>query len=372
MTVTSHGALRIRCTRILLPVADGCALLLGAVLSGAARDLASTDGNASLSGIGALLLPAALAAYMLHDARIADKAGASPRSARLGGLVLRLSSLAVILATLGWISPVVSAVPAPQLLAWLGIGLVLTTGAHLAAQWFLRQRPPARGGTQSGAARLVAGFIAVRLLADRPIRNWDAVSKATFDLLLGGFLTLLLLPLLAAIAVVIRLTSPGPVLYRQRRHSLDNREFDIFKFRTMHWNPVAVGDCLLQTRRNDPRITPIGRFLRASSLDELPQLFNVLAGDMSLVGPRPHAVDMRTADLLGSEITHQYALRHRVRPGITGWSQVNGARGATQTAEQLRRRVELDLAYIDNWSLLLDVKILALTTRAVLRPTNAF
>ena len=218
----------------------------------------------------------------------------------------------------------------------------------------------------------VADTVPVRLLADRPLRRWDAVIKASEDLVLGGIVTLLLLPVLAIIALAIRVGSPGPILFKQRRHAVNNREFEIYKFRTMQWNPATPADTLIQTTRNDRRITRVGRFLRASSLDELPQLFNVLKGDMSLVGPRPHAVNMRTEDRLGAEITDRYAHRHRVKPGITGWSQVNGARGATATAAQLCKRVEMDLHYIENWSLLLDLKILALTSREVIRSPNAF
>jgi len=218
----------------------------------------------------------------------------------------------------------------------------------------------------------VGDSVPVSLLADRPIKRWDAVTKAVEDLLIGGIVTLLLLPVLAVIALTIKLNSPGPIIFKQRRHTVDNREFYIYKFRTMRWNPAAATENLKQTSRQDDRITRVGRFLRSSSLDELPQLFNVLKGDMSLVGPRPHAVNMRTEDRLGSEITDMYAHRHRVKPGITGWSQVNGARGATDTTAQLRRRVELDLHYIENWSLLLDMKILALTPRAVLKRTNAY
>jgi Undecaprenyl-phosphate glucose phosphotransferase len=218
----------------------------------------------------------------------------------------------------------------------------------------------------------VGDGVPVGLLADRPIKRWDAVVKAAEDLLIGGIVTLLLLPLLAVVAVAVKVSSPGPVLFKQRRHALDNHEFDIYKFRTMRWNPPTAGEGLQQTARNDSRITPLGHFLRSSSLDELPQLFNVLRGDMSLVGPRPHATNMRTEDRLGSDITDTYAHRHRVKPGITGWAQVNGARGATDTTGQLHRRVELDLYYITHWSLWLDLKILALTSRVVVQRTNAF
>jgi lipopolysaccharide/colanic/teichoic acid biosynthesis glycosyltransferase len=196
--------------------------------------------------------------------------------------------------------------------------------------------------------------------------------KATEDVLLGGLTTLLLLPLMGLICVAIKLGSPGPVLFRQRRHALDNREFEIYKFRTMV--ATAPGDAapLRQTSRDDARVTRIGRFLRSTSLDELPQLFNVLKGEMSLVGPRPHAVDMRTENRLGADITDLYAHRHRVKPGITGWSQVNGARGATDTTAQLQRRVALDLYYIENWSLPLDLEILLRTCVVVLNRANTY
>jgi Undecaprenyl-phosphate glucose phosphotransferase len=210
------------------------------------------------------------------------------------------------------------------------------------------------------------------LLADRPIQAWDAVVKGVEDKVLGSLLTLLLLPVFALIALAIRLDSPGPIIFKQRRHAFNNTEFDVYKFRTMRWRPQAPGEALQQTLRSDPRVTRIGRSLRATSLDELPQLFNVLKGEMSLVGPRPHAVNMRTQERLGSEITEQYAHRHRVKPGMTGWAQVNGSRGPTETLEQLQRRIELDLFYIDNWNLRLDLKILVLTIREVLKRTNAY
>lgn len=217
-----------------------------------------------------------------------------------------------------------------------------------------------------------AGSVPVILLADRPIKRWDALIKAVEDFVLGAIFAVALLPLFAIIALAIKLDSPGPVIFTQPRHAQNNREFRIFKFRTMRWTSPGDAAHFQQTTRQDARVTRIGRFLRASSLDELPQLFNVLLGQMSLVGPRPHAVDMRTEDQLGVDITERYEHRHRVKPGMTGWSQVNGARGATETKAQLKRRVELDLQYIDNWSLLLDLKILAMTARQLLKHTDAY
>ncbi len=218
----------------------------------------------------------------------------------------------------------------------------------------------------------VANGMPVILLADRPIKRWNAALKAAEDVILGSLIAIALVPVFALIALAIKLESPGPIIFKQRRHTFNNGEFDIYKFRTMRWNPAAVGAALQQTSRNDHRVTRLGRFLRASSLDELPQLFNVLKGEMSLVGPRPHAVNMRTEDRLGCEITDQYPHRHRVEPGMTGWSQVNGARGATRTTAELQRRIDLDLYYIENWSIGLDLKILLMTCREVLKRTNAY
>lgn len=217
----------------------------------------------------------------------------------------------------------------------------------------------------------VADGLPVTLLADRPIRHWAAIIKSAEDVLLGGLLLLLLLPIIGLIALAIRFEGAGPILFRQPRHGANNDVFNIFKFRTMRWSADAVQAPLKQTSVDDMRITPLGRLLRKTSLDELPQLFNVLRGEMSLVGPRPHAVNMRTEDRLGHEITDDYPHRHRVKPGMTGWAQVNGSRGATETREQLRRRVELDIQYVENWSLLFDIKILLMTFWVVLRGTNA-
>lgn len=207
----------------------------------------------------------------------------------------------------------------------------------------------------------------------RPHCSWGLLAKEMEDRFLAALLLLWMLPLLAAIALVIRLDSPGPVIFRQRRHGRNGTEFEVLKFRTMSWHGAAATSGEVQTRRGDARVTRFGAFLRTTSLDELPQLFNVLTGTMSLVGPRPHPVVMRTEERLGDEIIAEYPHRHRVKPGITGWAQINGYRGATETAEQLRCRVEHDNYYIDNWSLLLDLRILVLTPlRVLLQRSNAF
>ena len=217
------------------------------------------------------------------------------------------------------------------------------------------------------------GEVPLVILANRAIRRWGLVLKAFEDKLLGLLLLLALLPLMGVISLAVRLDSPGPLIFRQRRHGWNNSEFEIFKFRTMRWEPQEPADGMRQTKRNDLRVTRVGAFLRRTSLDELPQLFNVLRGDMSLVGPRPHPVVMRTEERLCREIVADYAHRHRVKPGITGWAQINGCRGATETAEQVRRRTAFDIEYVEKWSLALDLKILALTpVKLIFDGDNAF
>jgi polysaccharide biosynthesis protein PslA len=178
---------------------------------------------------------------------------------------------------------------------------------------------------------------------------------------------------MASIAIAIKIDSPGPAFFRQRRHGLNNTEFEIYKFRTMIWHGDHSATGCHQTQRNDPRVTRVGRFLRRFSLDELPQLLNVLRGEMSLVGPRPHPTVMRTENRANEEIVALYSHRHRVKPGLTGWAQINGYRGATHTADQVMRRVEHDLLYIDKWSIFFDLKILILTPiRMILDSDGAF
>mgnify|MGYP001131389257 CR=1 FL=1 len=192
---------------------------------------------------------------------------------------------------------------------------------------------------------------------ERPLSGWSLVIKALEDRILAALLLLLFAPVLLAVALAIRLDSPGPILFRQKRYGFNNNPITVYKFRTMH---VSAGEdpTVPQARRNDPRVTRVGAFLRRTSLDELPQLLNVIKGEMSLVGPRPHAVAHNEQY---AKIIDDYLSRHRVKPGITGWAQINGLRGETDTPEKMARRVQYDLYYIDNWSLLFDIKILLLT-----------
>ena len=211
----------------------------------------------------------------------------------------------------------------------------------------------------------------MRSLAQRPLRASQRFIKDLFDRSLAALLLLLLAPLLLLLALGVKLSGAGPVFFRQERHGLGTRVFQVLKFRTMRAE-MHDPDGRRQTARNDPRVTPFGAFLRRTSLDELPQLMNVLKGDMSLVGPRPLPLQMRVDDRLNYEIVAEYAFRHRVKPGITGLAQVKGHRGAISTAEALKSRIAYDLYYIDHWSLWLDLKILAMTSTVCVFGKNAF
>jgi Undecaprenyl-phosphate glucose phosphotransferase len=202
----------------------------------------------------------------------------------------------------------------------------------------------------------------------RPLAGWGIVRKVALDYGLAIVLVILLLPVMALVALAIKLDSKGPVLFRQQRYGFVNKVFWIRKFRTMKHIEVSSKQTL-QATRNDPRVTRVGRFLRRTSLDELPQLFNVLAGAMSLVGPRPHAIDHNEEY---ARTIRDYFARHRVKPGITGWAQVNGLRGETKTVEQMEARVKRDVEYAENWSLLFDLKILAMTVLVWLSGRNAY
>jgi Undecaprenyl-phosphate glucose phosphotransferase len=217
---------------------------------------------------------------------------------------------------------------------------------------------------QCGAVPLVS-------VADPPLRHWRGLAKACEDRALAFVILALIWPLFLLIALAIRYESAGPVIFRQKRYGFNSHEIEVYKFRTMH-NGLGDESGANQTSRADPRVTRVGAFLRRTSLDELPQFINVLRGDMSIVGPRPHPIGMLTETLLCHEIVADYAHRHRMKPGITGWAQVNGWRGATDTAEKLQRRVEHDLYYIDNWSISFDMRILFLTVVRLLFDENAY
>jgi len=204
-------------------------------------------------------------------------------------------------------------------------------------------------------------------ICETPFTGTNELVKRMSDLILGTLILILISPLLLVIAIGIKLSSPGPVIFKQRRNGLDGDEIVVYKFRSM--TTVEDGPVVRQARRNDPRITPFGAFLRRSSLDELPQFINVLQGTMSIVGPRPHAV---THNAEYRQIIKAYMVRHKVKPGITGWAQVNGQRGETDTVEKMRTRVEYDLEYLRNWSLGLDLRIIATTVRLLFFDRHAY
>ena len=204
-------------------------------------------------------------------------------------------------------------------------------------------------------------------ICDTPIQGKCAVIKRTTDLVLGSIALTLLSPLMLGIAAAIKFTSRGPVLFKQRRYGLDGEEILIYKFRSM--KVLEDGPNVMQATRGDFRLTKIGGFLRRTSLDELPQLLNVVQGTMSLVGPRPHAVSHNEQY---RKLIDGYMIRHKMKPGITGWAQVNGLRGETETIDKMQKRVEFDLDYLRQWSIWLDIKILIRTAVAVARDPNAY
>jgi Undecaprenyl-phosphate glucose phosphotransferase len=216
------------------------------------------------------------------------------------------------------------------------------------------------------------GKVPVLDVADRPIADWDVVMKWLFDKIIGGLILLCALPVMAIIAIAIKLDSRGPALFKQKRYGFNNDLIEVYKFRSMYVDSADEMAEKLVTK-NDPRVTRVGRIIRKASLDELPQLFNVvLKGNLSLVGPRPHAINAKAEARLYDEAVDGYFARHRVKPGITGWAQINGWRGETDTHEKIQNRVEHDLYYIENWSVLFDLYILARTPIALLKTENAY
>ncbi|PPQ27272.1 undecaprenyl-phosphate glucose phosphotransferase [Rhodoblastus sphagnicola] len=206
---------------------------------------------------------------------------------------------------------------------------------------------------------------------DKPMKDWEVALKAIFDRCVALLAIVVLSPLLALLALGVKLSSPGPILFVQKRYGFNNEEFGVYKFRSMYTDQCDHA-AAKQVTRGDPRVTPFGAFIRRASLDELPQLFNVLRGDLSLVGPRPHALKSAAAGRAYEAVVVNYFARHRVKPGITGWAQINGWRGETDTEEKIEQRVAHDLHYIEHWSVWLDIGILLKTPIAVLWGKNAF
>lgn len=207
---------------------------------------------------------------------------------------------------------------------------------------------------------------------DRPIADWDWIAKRAFDLFFASLALILLSPVFLATAIAIKLDSKGPVIFRQKRHGFNNRIIEVLKFRSMY-QEMSDPTARKIVTRGDPRVTKVGRFIRKSSIDELPQLWNVLKGQLSLVGPRPHAVHaVSSMNETFVEIVDGYFGRHKVKPGITGWAQIKGFRGEIDQPDKLKKRVEHDLYYIENWSIFLDLAILAMTPISLFKTEHAY
>ncbi|MBX3582550.1 MAG: undecaprenyl-phosphate glucose phosphotransferase [Rhizobiaceae bacterium] len=215
------------------------------------------------------------------------------------------------------------------------------------------------------------GSVPLLDIFDRPINDWDSVAKRVFDIVFSLIGIVLLSPVMLATAIAIKLDSKGPVLFKQKRHGFNNEVIDVYKFRSMY-TEQADPSAIRPVTKGDPRVTRVGRFIRKTSIDELPQFFNALFGSLSLVGPRPHAVAAQSHNLLYNEVVDGYFARHRVKPGVTGWAQINGWRGEMDTDEKIKMRTEYDLYYIENWSLWFDLQILFLTPIRLLNTENAY
>lgn len=210
------------------------------------------------------------------------------------------------------------------------------------------------------------GEMPVVAVCESPFTGINGIIKRLSDIVLSTLILILISPLLLIVAIAVKLSSPGPAIFKQRRYGLDGCEIIVYKFRSM--TVAEDGDVIRQAQKDDQRITPLGAFLRRSSLDELPQFFNVLRGSMSIVGPRPHAV---AHNEIYRKLIKGYMSRHKVRPGITGWAQVNGLRGETKTLDKMKARIDFDLDYLRNWSLQLDLYIILKTIVVVFRDKNA-
>lgn len=215
------------------------------------------------------------------------------------------------------------------------------------------------------------GSVPMLDILDKPINDWDAIAKRLFDIVFSLFGIVLFSPVMLATAIAIKLDSKGPVIFKQKRHGFNNEVINVWKFRSMYsdqCDPTAK----LAVTKNDSRVTRVGRFIRKTSIDELPQFFNSLGGSLSLVGPRPHAISANSNNMLYNDVVDGYFARHKVKPGVTGWAQINGWRGEIDKPEKIVMRTEYDLNYIENWSLLFDLKILFLTPVRLMNTENAY
>ncbi len=221
-----------------------------------------------------------------------------------------------------------------------------------------------RAYTNLGNLPLLAVF-------DRPLGGWNAFLKDVLDRVLASCMIIGLSPIMAITALAVRIESKGPIIFKQKRYGFNNELIEVYKFRSMYTD-LCDKDANKLVTKGDPRVTRVGRFIRKASIDELPQLFNVLTGQLSLVGPRPHPTKAKAANDLYDEVVDGYFARHKVKPGITGWAQINGWRGETDTHEKIKNRVKFDLEYIDGWSLYRDLYIIAKTPFALLKSENAY
>ena len=293
-----------------------------------------------------------------RDGRVPTEASGLPVLGNLAALVARIrrGDIDQVIVALPWSADV----RLQQIVSQLALTPVRIRLAPDLASFAFASRPV-----------VLLGEMPVMTLFERPISGVDAWLKAAEDRLLGGIALVVASPVLLFCAIAVRLDSPGPILFRQPREGFNNQPFHVYKFRSMFHGHAEL-DQIRQARRGDPRVTRVGRVLRAMSLDELPQLINVLEGTMSLVGPRPHAASTRAGGKLFSDVVLSYAARHKVKPGITGWAQVCGWRGETDTEDKLVKRFEHDLYYIENWSVLFDLYIMLRTMVVLVAPRNAF
>jgi Undecaprenyl-phosphate glucose phosphotransferase len=290
--------------------------------------------------------------------RVAERIGGYPKLGRIGELVEfgRRTRIDLLIVTL----PLSAEARIQELLKAMA---VLPVDIRLAAHaGRLRFRPQAYSWIAN------VPFID---LADKPIAGWAHVQKWLFDKIVAAAALTLLAPVMALVALAIKLESKGPILFRQKRYGLNNELVEVLKFRSMYTDRCDANAARLVTR-SDSRVTRVGRFIRKTSLDELPQLINVLTGSLSVVGPRPHAMQAKAGNALYPDVVDGYFARHKVKPGVTGWAQINGWRGETDTEEKILKRVEHDLYYIENWSVFFDLYIVLRTPLALAKSENAY